>query len=263
MIRDQLAVQMYTLRDFTKTADGLKDSLEKIHQIGYRALQLSAVGAVEGDSPAVSISECKQMLDDLGIKCAATHRSWDSLLHNTDAEIEAHHVLDCNYTAIGGIFGARHEQGEAGYREFLKECETVLPKLKAAGIRFAYHHHSHEFLRLNASDRRTLFDMMIEESIPELCFELDTYWLVNAGVNPVKYIKKCAGRVPVAHLKDKAMGQGQNTIYAAVGEGNLDWDDILPAFEQAGTEWYCIEQDVCPRDPFDCLRSSFQFLQGR
>ena len=260
MIGEKLAVQMYTLRDFTKDADGFKQSLEKIHQMGYRALQLSAVGAVEGESPAVTLSECKQLLDDLGIKCAATHRSWDSLLNNTDAEIEAHKILECNYTAIGGIFGARHEQGAEGYRAFLKECEIVLPKLKAAGIRFAYHHHSHEFVP-SGEGRKTLMDIVIDESIPELCFELDTYWLVNAGVNPITYFERLAGRVPVIHLKDRAVGAHQSPIMSAIGEGNLEWDSILPAAEKAGVEWYGIEQDICPRDPFDCLRSSYEYLQ--
>jgi sugar phosphate isomerase/epimerase len=45
-----------------------------------------------------------------------------------------------------------------------------------------------------------------------------------------------------------------------VGEGNLPWDTILPACERAGVEWYAVEQDICRRDPFDCLRSSFTFL---
>ena len=52
-------------------------------------------------------------------------------------------------------------------------------------------------------------------------------------------------------------------MIAAVGEGNLAWDRILPACEAAGVEWYAVEQDVCRRDPFDCLRSSFEFLTAR
>lgn len=260
MIGEKLAVQMYTLRDFTKDADGLKHSLEKIHKMGYRAIQLSAVGAVEGDSPAVSIPECKKILDSHGIRCIATHRSWDALVNNTDAEIEAHKILHCNYTAIGGIFGARHEQGAEGYRQFLKECAIVVPKLKAAGIRFAYHHHSHEFVP-SGDGGKTLMDILIDDGIRDLCFELDTYWLVNAGVNPLTYFKRLHGRVPVIHLKDRSIGANQAGVISAVGEGNLEWNEILPAAHKAGTEWYCIEQDTCPRDPFDCLRSSFEYLQ--
>lgn len=65
------------------------------------------------------------------------------------------------------------------------------------------------------------------------------------------------------HVKDKEVVEGSNeTRMAAVGEGNLDWKHLLPACEAAGAEWYAVEQDRCYRDPFDCLKSSFEYLSG-
>jgi sugar phosphate isomerase/epimerase len=49
-------------------------------------------------------------------------------------------------------------------------------------------------------------------------------------------------------------------VMAPVGEGNLNWDGILPALDKAGTKWFIVEQDDCRRDPFDCLASSFDYL---
>lgn len=254
-----LAVQMYTIRDFLSTAQGLAESLEKVRAIGYEAVQLSAVGAMNGPTPAVSALQARKMLDDNGLKCIATHRSWDDLVHHTEAEIAFHHTLGCNYVAIGGIPAAYGERGEQGYREFILDAIPTIAALKAAGIRFGYHNHAHEFRRIGPG-RRTLYDLFIEEGGQDLCLEIDVYWANHAGINPVRLFERCADRVPVIHLKDKEVLAKEGPVMAPIGEGNLDWAGILPACVMAGVEWYAVEQDVCRRDPFDCLRSSYEFL---
>lgn len=258
----QLAVQMYTIRDYTKTARDLAESLKKIQDLGYPAVQLSAIGAMNGDRPEVSAQEAKRMLDDNGLKCIATHRSWDDLAHRTEAEVVFHKTLECDYTAIGGIPESYGRQGAAGYAQFVKDAVPVIAQLKAGGVRFGFHNHAHEFERIGPG-RRTLYDILIEEGGPDFLLEIDVYWADHAGVNPVRLFERSHGRVPVIHLKDKEVVAKEGPVMAAIGEGNLDWDGILPACADAGVEWYAIEQDVCRRDPFDCLRSSYAFLTER
>ncbi len=66
------------------------------------------------------------------------------------------------------------------------------------------------------------------------------------------------------HVKDKQVILGQGPTFSAVGEGNLDWVSILAACAEAGVQCYCVEQDTCDRDPFDCLAaSSFKFLSNQ
>jgi len=262
-LTSQLAVQMYTVRDFTATAADLADTLAKIRAIGYPAVQLSAVGAMGGESPAVSAEQARQMLDGNGLRCIATHRSWESLAQETEREIAFHHTLGCDFAAIGGLPRPYVEAGAAGYADWARDAAPVIARLKDAGIRFGYHNHAHEFERVGFQNGipRTQFDTLVEEGGPDLCLELDLYWLGHAGLNPERLIARCAGRVPVIHVKDKEIADGQ-PVMAPVGEGNLDWPQLLPACGAAGVEWYAVEQDVCRRDPFDCLRSSFRFLSG-
>jgi sugar phosphate isomerase/epimerase len=256
----KLAVQMYTIRDHTRTEAELADSLAKISQLGYRAVQMSAVGAMNGPNPAVSAAQARRMLDDQGLHCIATHRSWDDLTLHTEREIEFHQALGCDFTAVGGL-GRYGADGETGYRAFIAEAHPMIAALKAAGIRFGYHNHAFEFARIGPG-LRTLFDIFVEEGSEDLMLELDLYWVGHAGLNPERLVERCRGRIPVIHIKDKEMADGE-PVMAPIGEGNLDWDHLIPACEAAGVEWYAVEQDICRRDPFDCLKSSYNFLNTR
>ncbi|NLL83388.1 MAG: sugar phosphate isomerase/epimerase [Lentisphaerae bacterium] len=255
-----LAVQMYTIREFTKTGADLAASLKKIAAMGYPAVQMSAVGCMGGETPEVSAAEAKKMLDDNGLICIATHRAWPALLNETDKEIEFHHALGCDFTAIGGLPVSPHTPHT--YREWLKEAAPVVAKLKAAGIRFGVHNHSHEFIRDTSDPRLNPMNVWIDEGGPDLMLELDLYWIDHAGLNCERILERSHGRVPVIHLKDKEVIPGDGPVMAPIGEGNMDWPHIIPACQRAGVRWYAVEQDTCRRDPFDCLKSSFDFLAG-
>ena len=260
----QVAAQMYTVRDFTTTAVGLAQSLAKISEIGYPAVQMSGIGAMAGETPEVSPELARRMLDDNGLKCIATHRGWDSLAEDTEREIAFHHTLGCDFAAIGGLPQSYSARGAAGFSDFARDAAPVIARLKAAGIRFGYHNHAFEFERTGFQNDlpRTRFDIFIDEGGDDLYLELDLYWVSHAGLNPERLIERCAGRMPVIHVKDKEVADSE-PVMAPVGEGNLDWAYLLPACAAAGVEWYAVEQDTCRRDPFDCLRSSFWFLTGQ
>ena len=254
-----LAVQLYTVCDFTRTEQGFAESLRKIADIGYAGVQLSAVGAMDGDSPAVSAALARKMLDDNGLKCAATHRSWAELRDRTDDTIAFHHELGCDFVAIGSVPGGYDSVD--GYRRFVADAVPVIARLKNAGIRFGYHNHAFEFVRVtNTPGVETLWDVFAVEGGADFLLEPDLFWMWHAGYDPAVGLAKCAGRVPLVHLKDKEIVSGNDSVMAPVGEGNLPWNRLIPACQAARVEWYAVEQDVCRRDPFDCLASSFRYL---
>ncbi|HEY3328849.1 MAG TPA: sugar phosphate isomerase/epimerase [Capsulimonadaceae bacterium] len=261
-MRSQLAVQLYTLRDFLTTEKDTAETFAKIAKIGYPAVQLSAVGSMNGDNPSVSPELARKMLDDNGLKAIATHRPWDALAKDTQKEIDFHHTIGCDYTAIGGIPGDYGAKGAEGYAAWVADAKPVIAKLNAAGIKFGYHNHAFEFERYG-EERKSLFDIFINDGGPELQMEIDVYWIDHSGTNPVRIIERLHGRLDVIHIKDKEVVGAWNPgpVIAPIGEGNLDWPEILPALKAAGTKWYAVEQDECRRDPFDCVRSSFEFLK--
>ena len=262
-MKEKLAVQLFTLRDFTLTADDFAKTLKRVAHIGYPAVQLSAVGCMGGDSPTVSPEVAKTMLDDSNLRCIATHRSWDSLRDHLDEEIAYHKKLDCDYCAIGTIPKATYDPTYDGYRRWLDDARPIIAGLKAEGIRFGHHNHSREFFKPERHGK-TLEDILIDEGGADLMMELDLYWIAHAGVSPVSILDRCHGRVPVIHLKDKEpFSDSHDSRIAAVGEGSMDWKHIIPACERAGVDWYTMEQDICPRDPFDCLQSSFDYMTNK
>lgn len=260
---NKLAVQMFTVRDFTKTAADLAVTLDKIAAIGYKAVQVSAVGCINDGS--VSAAGVKKMLDERGLACIATHRGFDQFTKDVAGEVAFHKALGCDYTAIGGLFGDKpYPQTVAGYRQFLSDAKPVIAELKRNGIRFGHHNHAHEFFRPELGGPR-LYDIIIDEGGADLMIEMDLFWAWHGGASPVQMLKRCLGRIDVIHLKDKAFYYAENNPHgiAPIGEGNMPWDEIIPECEKMGVKWYCIEHDTCPRDPFDCLKSSYNYLSGR
>jgi len=255
----RIAAQLFTAREHMKTARDFAATLKRVADIGYPAVQLSAVGCM--NDGAVSAEEAKRMLDDNGLQCIATHRPWDRLLEQTDEEIAFHQALGCTFAAIGGIPGGQYEPTPVGYRQWLADAAPVIERLNAAGIRFGHHNHAHEFRRIDDPAACCLEDLLIREAPAGLLFEFDLYWIEHAGLNCVRIIERCHGRMPVIHLKDKEVAEGNDTRMAPIGEGNLDWAHIFPACDAAGVEWFCVEQDQCYRDVFDCLKSSFDYMR--
>ena len=253
----KIGAQLYTVRDLTKTRDGLVKVLDAVAKIGYEGVQLSAVGCMNGDNPEVTTQDAANLLQERNLICAATHRSWEQLSQNTAEEVNFHKTLHCTYTAIGVPPKSASEGGLPGYQTWLKEAQATAKQLNVAGIEFGYHNHALEFERMD--NGRRPYDVLIEEA-PWLMLELDTYWVHVAGLEVTPLVEKLFNRLPVVHVKDVAPF-GWELDYAPVGEGNLDWPTILPALKKAGTQWLLVEQDDCRRDPLDCLKSSHDYLR--
>jgi len=250
MPNTQLAAQLYTLRDFCKTAKDFEESLRKLKKIGYDVVQISGIGPI-------SYPEIKRILDDTGIACCATHIPYERMVKETEQVIEEHYLIQCKYPAIGGLPG--EYRSAEGFSKFAKEATEVGKKLAKGGLRFGYHNHSFE---LEKFGKRTGLAILYEDSDPEYFkAEIDTYWVQHGGGDSAAWIEKLAGRIPLVHLKDMTVRDGK-PIMAEVGEGNLNWPRIVAACKKAGVEWYIVEQDTCERDPFESLAISLRNIKA-
>jgi len=254
MPKTQIAAQLYTIRDHIKTRADFEASMGKIREIGYRAVQISALG----DIPDVTV---KRIVDDKGLTICNTHAAYDDLLNQPERVIAQHQLWDCRHVAIGSM-PSDFRADEDGFRRFAEIANRIGETLAAAGLSFSYHNHSFEFVKFGG---RTALEILLEETDPRYVqAELDTYWIQHGGGDPVAWIERVAGRMPVVHLKDMVMltgegGRAQQAM-AEVGAGNLNFPAILAACQRAGVEWYAVEQDFCAGDPFDSLAISYRNL---
>lgn len=245
-----IAAQLYTLRDFLKTPSDIATSLKKVAALGYRSVQLSAVGPMDP-------KELRRILDGEGLSVCANHVNFPELRDDLDRIVEEQAIYGCKYVAIGSIPN-EYRNGE-GYARFAVEASEVARRMKERGLVFGYHNHSFELEKYGGV---TALEILYRDSDPEaFTAEIDTYWIQHGGGDPAAWIRRVAGRSPVVHFKDMAVVDGK-PVMAEVGEGNLNWPAILDACKAAGVEWYIIEQDFCLRDPFESLGISLRNVQA-
>ena len=91
--------------------------------------------------------------------------------------------------------------------------------------------------------------------------EIDTYWVQYGGGCPLAWCERLKGRLPLLHMKDYQITDENQPRWCEVGNGNLDWKHIVAASDAAGCEWFIVEQDSCPGDPFDSLKASYEFIK--
>lgn len=254
MTQPQLAAQVYTIRDFIKTADAFAASMQRVRAIGYDGVQLDLEH--HPDVPAAAI---KQACDDAGLAICISHFGYDLFEHELDAIIERQQIWACNQTAIVNMPERYHKQGADGYRRFAAEASAIGETLAAAGITLSYHNHSFEFVRFG---EQTGLELIFAASDPRfLHAEIDTYWVQHGGADPAEWIRRVAGRMNIVHYKDMAILLTGEQVFAEVGEGNLNWPAIVEATMETAVPWIVVEQDRCRHDPFESLAMSYRFLQ--
>lgn len=250
-----IALQLYTLRDFLKTPVDIASTLTRVRKIGYEAVQVSGLGPID---PA----ELARILQGEGLKCVVTHMGLDRFKNDFDRVVEEHRMWGCSLTAIGGFF--KDNPTLADWETFAAEFGPLAEKYAAAGLRLGYHNHSHEWIRPSGSSH-TAMEILLQRLPQTAWFEIDTYWVQHAGGDPAAWIDAVAGRIPVVHLKDMAVRRREGKtepFMAEVGEGNLNWQRIFESCLRAGVQWYAVEQDVCPRDPFESVTISLRNLRA-
>jgi sugar phosphate isomerase/epimerase len=246
MAEPRIAAQLYTLREFTQTPEGLQNTLKEVKEIGYHAVQVSAIGPMDPQF-------VKDAADTEGLTICATHIGFDRLINDFDQVVKQHKLWNCKYVGIGSMPDSYRSELE-GYVRFAREASEYGRRLAANGLTLIYHNHNFEFKKYG---KKTGMQILLEESDPSaLQFEIDTYWVQAGGADPVEWIKKAKGRMEVVHFKDMALGESCQQIMTEVGEGNLNWKEIISACHEIGAKWCAVEQDICQRNPFDSLKIS-------
>lgn len=243
-----IAVQMYTLRN----AGTLDQQLKIVHDAGVQAVE--TVGTQN-----VSAAELKQLLDRYGIKAISSHTALADLRNDLDKVVAFNRIIGNTTLVVPYLDSKDRPNDAAGWTALGRELGRIAKQVQAKGMRLAYHNHDFELVDF---DGRTALELLFDAAGPDLQTELDLAWVARSGHDPVVMLGKFRGRLFAVHAKDNApKGQAEDEGgFAAVGQGVLDWNAILPAAADAGARWYIVEHDQ-PRDPAKVIQTGADYLR--
>ena len=224
-----IGLQLYSIGgDMGKDAAG---SLKKISDMGYSTAETASYG--DGKFYGRTPAEFRKMAEDVGIRVTGAH-----LGRGYDAGWEDWWEQACDAQA-------------ADLKRTCEYFDKVGAIANAAGLKFGYHNHAHEF---NKQDGYVIENYLLEHTDPEkVMFELDVYWASKGGVNPSAYIQKYAGRFPLLHIKD------DNVIGASQ---TIDFEAIFNAAYKQGLEAYYVEIEANDIQPMECAEKSAEYLSA-
>jgi len=249
--RRGIALQLYTLREPAKR--DLPGTLKKAREMGWEYVQWSGM-------PNLPAKAIREALDTAGLKAVSAHIAVEPFEKDFDANVRFWKTVGVTHLAPGGMMRDCTGTLEAWLRG-AKRLDALGAKLRAVGIRLAYHNHYFEFEKF-PGDPRCKLDILFESTRPaNLAAEFDTAWVYHGGADPAAYIHKYKNRCPLIHVKDGINKEGGKFQFKPLGQGALHWDDIFAAGRESGVEWYVYEQDGGEGSPFDYAQSCYEFLK--
>ncbi|MCB0609787.1 MAG: sugar phosphate isomerase/epimerase [Lewinella sp.] len=229
----EFGIQLYTLRDdIPKDPKGI---LQQLASFGYK--QVEGYEGPLGLFWGMTNTEFKQYMDQLGMNFVSSHCDI-----NTDFETKA---------AQAGEIGMKYlicpylgpQKSLDDFKKFAEKFNELGAICKKNGLRFAYHNHDYSF---KEQDGEMIQDVMMNNTDPDLVdFEMDIYWVVTGGADPVAYLDKYPNRWRLCHVKDRMKGvpAEEREVSCDLGTGSIDYPAILKAASEKGMQYYIVEQE--------------------
>lgn len=255
----QVGLQLYTVRE--QIAKDVKGVIAKVAKAGYTnvepsgytrtnlfwGLEPKAFKAILGENNLTTTSGLYGI--DIG-----GEQNFDELKHYADVA----NLLGEKYVVIPWIY----EQ----FRKTVDDWKTLAHKMnkagevmKAAEIKLAYHNHNFEFTDMG--DGQTGYDLMLSLTDPELVkMEMDIYWVVNGGADPVALFNKYPGRFSLFHVKD--MDKNNRNLNTEVGTGTIDFVKIFANAKLAGLDYAFVEQENFSINYYESITKSAAYLKN-
>lgn len=237
--RIKIGLELYSVRD--ELNKDLPKTLNEVAKMGYEV--------VEFYSPyfgwkAPYAKDVRAQLDDLGLRCLSTHNGMESFTAGEKMAhaIELNQILGCKYMILAS---AGNRNGVEGWKKLGERMTDVIEELKPHGLSAGYHNHGAEWAKLENGQK--IMEVLAASTPKEFVLQLDVGTCVEAGVDPVAWVKANPGRIKMMHLKDWAPnknGEKDKGYRVLFGEGVTPWKELLAAAETVGgLEYVLIEQE--------------------
>ncbi|HLZ49170.1 MAG TPA: sugar phosphate isomerase/epimerase family protein [Candidatus Acidoferrum sp.] len=246
--RIPVGLELYSVRNALK--QDLTGTVRSVGEMGYQCVEFYAPYFDWTESQA---REIKKLLDDLGVRCYSTHN--DSSNFSPDKISRArdlNHLLGCKYL----VMASSHSQSSLdSWKTVADSLNSAAEQLEPSGLKAGYHNHQAEFTPM-AGTRP--IELLAKNTKPSVMLQLDVGTCIEAGSDPVAWIRSNPGRIRSLHLKDWSPdpAKGYTVLF---GEGVADWKRIFEAAESVGgVEYYLIEQEGSRFSEFDTARKCLE-----
>jgi len=237
-----IAIQLYTVRE--DLAKDFAAGVRKIAAMGYRGVETAGF-------PGTTPQAADKLFRDLGLAVPAAHTPLP-LGERQSEVLEAMEAIGCK-RIISSLKGDQLKTLD----QVKRACETLNEANAVAvgrGLTFGLHNHDLEYRLVEGSYP---YQVMLKLLDPKIFFEIDTYWVKTAGLDPAAVVKELGPRAPLLHIKDGPAVKGKPMT--AVGEGVMEFSSIVTA-GQGSTEWMIVELDECATDMMTAVEKSYRFL---
>jgi sugar phosphate isomerase/epimerase len=249
-----IGLQLYSVRDDMKK--DVQSTVAQVGEIGYKFVEAAGYG--NGQFYGMSPDAFRQLCETNGLQFLGSHTgqdvpdsaNWEKTMAWWDECIEAHKAAGVKWIVQPWMGKTGYESLE-GLRRYCNYFNEVGAKCNAQGIRFGYHNHANEFT--TEHEGKPVYDWMLELTDPDkVMFQLDLYWIVEGGKDPLDYFNRYPGRFELWHIKDKEeLG----------ASGNMNFEAMFAEREKSGAEYGIVEVEQYNFEPIESVRRSFEFLQ--
>lgn len=248
-----LGVQLYTVRG--QAEKSLAPVLKQIHAIGYEEVEFYSSVYTH---PA---KELRALVDANGLRATSGHFNYEGLSGKFDYARE----LGVDWI-VCPMLPTKQGNSLEGFHEAARQFNEWGKRAQQQGQRFAFHNHNYEFRDFNGT---TGYEVLLKETDPKLVYlEMDCYWIVQAGRDPMEMLRKHGNRIRLLHLKDRKAGAPTSQQlnkdaghFTEVGNGSIPWKPLLELAKAQGVERYFVEQDESERDPMESIAISYKYLR--
>jgi sugar phosphate isomerase/epimerase len=253
-ISKNFGLQLYTLRDVMPNDP--KGILKQVASFGYKQIE-SYEHSTLGFFWGMKNTEFKKLMDDLGMKIVSSHCNI-----NQDFERKAAEAAEIGMDYLLCAYLGPQKTID----DFKKFAETFNQRgeiCKKNGIKFGYHNHDYGFVQLEGQYPQDVLMQNTDKTLVD--FEMDIYWVVAAGQDPVAWIDKYPGRFKLCHVKDRKKGAALSQRDASVdlGTGSIDFKKILKEADTKGMEYYIVEQEAYENTtPLKAAKADADYLQN-
>lgn len=224
-------IQLYTLRDdMPKDPKGV---LKQLASFGYK--QIESYEGPTGMFWGMSPKEFKIYVEDLGMNVVASHCD---VTRNFEKKAEEAASIGMKYLICPWI---GPQASVNGYKKFAAEFNAKGEICAKNGLRFAYHNHDYSFTETEGQIPQEILINETDEKLVD--FEMDIYWVVTGGGNPVALLKKYPNRFRLSHVKDRIKNSTEKNASCTLGEGSIDFPEILKTAKENGMQYFIVEQE--------------------